>query len=211
MTTTLIRRARFRQPTPEMQLLARAQRGDVEAFEKLTSGCVDRLFAVALRLVGNRAEAEDVVQETLLRAWRGLGGFRGRSSFFTWLYRIAVNEAKRSLEKGARRPELIDLADDQVQGRSSPSDGPARRAEHRELLAALDAALLALPLDHRTAVVLRDIEGLSTREAADIVGVGEAAFKSRLHQGRLKIRAALGDDSLVAADGRAAGPIRPLN
>jgi RNA polymerase sigma-70 factor (ECF subfamily) len=82
---------------------------------------------------------------------------------------------------------------------SAPSDhGPARQAELRELRAALRTALLALPLPYRTAVVLRDIEGLSTREAAHIAGVGERAFKSRLHHGRAQIRTALGDQALIA-------------
>jgi RNA polymerase sigma-70 factor, ECF subfamily len=173
----------------------------VAAFEQLAAEHVNRLFLATLRLLGDRGEAEDVVQETLLRAWRGIRGFRHRSSFYTWLYRIAVNEANRSLEKGARRPDTIRLADDQQDLSSPPDTGPAREAEYNELRAALRTALLALPLPNRTAIVLRDIEGLSTREAAEIVGVGEAAFKSRLHQGRLQVRAALGDQALIAVAG----------
>lgn len=195
---TVSRPARSSQ-TRETELLARARRGDVAAFEELAGERVDRLFAVALRLVGDRAEAEDVVQETLLRAWRGICSFRGGSTFFTWLYRIAVNEAHRSLQKVARRPPTIDLTEDQLQARPSLDDGPARRAENHELRTALETALLGLPLPYRTAVVLRDIEGLSTREAAHVAGVGEAAFKSRLHQARHRLRTALGDESLIAA------------
>jgi RNA polymerase sigma-70 factor (ECF subfamily) len=198
MTSTL---ARPRPRARELELLARAQRGDVAAFEQLAGEHVNRLFLATLRLLGDRGEAEDAVQETLLRAWRGISGFRRRSGVYTWLYRIAVNEANRSLAKGARRPETIRLGEEQLQISSPPDDGPARAAEYRELRAALRAALLALPLPYRTAVVLRDIEGLSTREAAEIAGVGEAAFKSRLHQGRLEIRAALGDQALIAAAG----------
>jgi RNA polymerase sigma-70 factor (ECF subfamily) len=82
---------------------------------------------------------------------------------------------------------------------TSPDREPARQAEYQELRIALEAALVELPLPYRTAVVLRDIEGFSTREAAKIAGVGEAAFKSRLHQARLKLRASLGDDALIAA------------
>jgi RNA polymerase sigma-70 factor, ECF subfamily len=186
-------------PRLEMELLARAQRGDVGAFEQLAGTYVNRLFLATLRVLGDRGDAEDVVQETLLRAWRGIRGFRRRSGFSTWLYRIAVNEANRSLQKGARRPETIRLDDEEQLQVSAPRDnGPAREAEYHELYAELRVALLALPLPHRTAVVLRDIEGLSTREAAEIVGVGEAAFKSRLHQARLRVRAALGDQALVA-------------
>src|SRR5579884_2144633 len=127
MSALVARRGRSR-PTAETELLAKAQRGDVAAFEELTRGCVDRVFAVALRLVGDHAEAEDVVQEALLRAWRGIGRFRGKSAFFTWLYRIAINEANRALEKGARRPQTVDPTDELV--RESPSNdlGPARLA-----------------------------------------------------------------------------------
>jgi RNA polymerase sigma-70 factor (ECF subfamily) len=201
MTSSLTRSARPRPQHRELELLDRAQRGDVAAFEQLAGTHVNRLFLATLRLVGDRGEAEDVVQETLLRAWRGIRGFRRRSSVYTWLYRIAVNEANRSLEKGARRPETIRLGDEQVQVSSPPDNGPAREAEYHELSAALMTALLELSLPYRTAVVLRDIEGLSTREAAEIAGVKEAAFKSRLHQGRLQIRAALSDQALIAVAG----------
>jgi RNA polymerase sigma-70 factor, ECF subfamily len=201
MTSTLTHAADPRARAREIELLARAQRGDVDAFEQLAGTHVDRLFLATLRLLGDRSDADDVVQETLWRAWRGIRGFRRRSSFYTWLYRIAVNEVRRSLEKGARRPDTTRLAEDQLQVSAPPDTGPAAEAEYNELRAALRAALLALPLAHRTAIVLRDIEGLSTREAAAIVGVGEAAFKSRLHAGRLQVRAALTDQALIAIAG----------
>ncbi|HET7052208.1 MAG TPA: sigma-70 family RNA polymerase sigma factor [Solirubrobacteraceae bacterium] len=199
MTALVARRPHARARGPEAQLLALAQQGDVTAFETLTRSCIDRLFAVVVRLVDDPAEAEDVVQEALLRAWRGIGRFRGKSAFFTWLYRIAINEAHRSLEKGARRPQTVDPADARVQESPSNDLGPARLAEDRELRGTLGLALSALPPPHRAAVILRDVEGLSTREAADAAGIGEAAFKSRLHQGRLGLRAALGDEFLIAA------------
>jgi RNA polymerase sigma-70 factor (ECF subfamily) len=199
MKSTEAHCVRLRARSLDTECLERAQRGEVAAFEQLARVHCDRLFAVALRLVGDRAEAEDVVQETLLRAWRGIGRFHGGSDIFTWLYRITVNEANRAREKGARRPATTPFADEHLQLSGPPGDGPARRAEYREVRAALERALQQLPLAHRTAIVLRDIEGLSTREAANVVGVGEAAFKSRLHQARLKIRAALGDEALIAA------------
>jgi RNA polymerase sigma-70 factor (ECF subfamily) len=200
--TALARRAPLRPQTRnEMQLLKRAQRGDVAAFEELARTCIDRLFALVLRLVGDRAEAEDVLQETLLRAWRGIRRFDGRSGFPTWLYRIAVNEVNRSLHKGSRRPQTMSLEAEHLKLSSSPKYEPAKQAEHQELRATLERTLFDLAPPYRTAVVLRDIEGLSTREAAKIAGVGEPAFKSRLHQARLKLRAALGDDALLAAGG----------
>jgi RNA polymerase sigma-70 factor (ECF subfamily) len=184
---------------PEAVLIACAQRGDVEAFEMLVRGHADRLYAVLLRLLGDRVEAEDVAQETMLRAWRGIGRFQGRSLFFTWLYRIAVNEANRCLEKKTKRSPNVLTEQEGWDAPAPASDEPSSRAEQRELRAALDRALSELSPTYATAIVLRDVEGLSTIQAAEIVGIGEAAFKSRLHQARLKVRAALGDEAIIAA------------
>ena len=152
-----------------------------------------------LRLLGNHSEAEDVAQEVMLRAWRGIGRLRGRSFFFTWLYRIAINEANRSLEKSSRRPMSVSIDAEALRVPADAQDEPSRRLEQTELRQALSKALAELPPDYRTAIVLRDVEGLSTQQAAEIVGVGEAAFKSRLHQARLRVRAAIGDEALIDA------------
>jgi len=181
----------------EASLLARAQAGDVAAFERLSRAYADRLFMLLLRLLGDRGEAEDVAQEVMLRAWQGISRFRGQSSYFTWLYRIAVNEANRALEKRARRPAGVPIGADELQLPDSPLLDPSRQAENNELREALARALAELPPALRTAIVLRDVEGLSTQEAAEIAGIGQAAFKSRLHQARLRVRAAIGDQALV--------------
>jgi len=185
----------------EASLLARAQAGDVAAFERLSSAYADRLFMLLLRLLGDRAEAEDVAQEVMLRAWQGITRFRGQSSYFTWLYRIAVNEANRALEKRARHPAGVTLGADELQLPAPGALDPSRQAENSELRRALVRALADLPPPLRTALVLRDVEGLSTQEAAEIAGVGEAAFKSRLHQARLRVRAAIGDEALASTGG----------
>jgi RNA polymerase sigma-70 factor, ECF subfamily len=185
----------------EARLLARAQAGDVSAFERLSSAYADRLFMLLLRLLGDRSEAEDVAQEVMLRAWRGIARFQGQSSYFTWLYRIAVNEANRALEKKARRPAGVSIGADELQLPASPAHDPSRQAENRELRRVLGHALAELPPALRTAIVLRDVEGLSTQEAAEIAGVSQAAFKSRLHQARLRVRAAIGDQTLVTSGG----------
>jgi RNA polymerase sigma-70 factor (ECF subfamily) len=180
-------------------LIARAQAGEVAAFERLSSAYADRVFMLLLRLLGDRGEAEDVAQEVMLRAWRGIGSFDGRSSYFTWLYRIAMNEANRALEKRARRPAGVSIGERELQLPTSAADDPARQAEASELRLALRHAIADLPVELRTAIVLRDVEGLSTQEAAEIAGVGQAAFKSRLHQARLRVRTAIGDEALVTA------------
>jgi RNA polymerase sigma-70 factor (ECF subfamily) len=183
----------------EASLVGRAQTGDVDAFERLSSAYADRVFMLLLRLLGDRGEAEDVAQEVMLRAWQGIAHFQGRSSYFTWLYRIAVNEASRALEKRGRRPAGVSIGADELQLPASPALEPSRQAEASELRAILGRALADLPPPLRTAIVLRDVEGLSTQEAAEITGVSQAAFKSRLHQARLRVRAAVGDDALVTA------------
>jgi RNA polymerase sigma-70 factor (ECF subfamily) len=193
-----------RAPDPaetEASLLARAQAGDARAFEGLSSAYADRLFMLLLRLLGDRSEAEDVAQEVMLRAWRGIARFQGQSSYFTWLYRIAVNEANRALERRSRRPAGVPLGADELQLPTSPADDPSRQAENSELRRVLGQALAELAPTLRTAIVLRDVEGLSTQEAAEIAGVSQAAFKSRLHQARLRVRAAIGDQTLVTTGG----------
>ena len=185
----------------EAGLIARAQAGDVGAYERLSGTYADRLFMLLLRLLGDRSEAEDVAQEVMLRAWRAIGRFRGQSSYFTWLYRIAVNEANRALEKRARRPPSVPIGPDELRLPGPATDDPSRQAEFNELRRALAQALAELPPPLRTASVLRDVEGLSTQEAAEIAGIGQAAFKSRLHQARLRVRAAIGDETLVTTGG----------
>ena len=185
----------------EAALLARAQAGDVGAFERLSGAYADRLFMLLVRLLGDRGEAEDVAQEVMLRAWRGIARFRGQSSYFTWLYRIAVNEANRALERRARRPAAVPIAARELDLPASPAQDPSRQAENSELRRALGEALAGLPPPLRTAIVLRDVEGLSTADAAEIAGVGQAAFKSRLHQARLRVRAVIGDEVLAGSGG----------
>jgi RNA polymerase sigma-70 factor (ECF subfamily) len=176
----------------ERRLVTQAQAGDRLAFEELVRIHADHLYAVVLRLCAGPHEAEEVTQEAFLRAWRAINGFDGRSQFFTWLCRIGINEAKRRAKRNERRLRTVSLEE-------SPSelpdlrDAPAPRAERGELRRALERSVRALPFAYRAPLVLRDIEGLSTREAAQILGVSEAALKSRLHRARTRVRKALRD------------------
>ena len=177
----------------EPDLIERARGGDGDAFEALVEAHSDRVYG-ALRSFGLTAEeAEDVAQEVFVRAWRGLNGFEGRAQLSTWLYRIAFNEAQRRLSR--RPPALVALkftgSDPILEFPDSVARGPEDTALDREFVAMLWRALAQLPEDWRTAVVLRDIEGLTTEEAAAIVGLRAAAFKSRLHRGRMELRALL--------------------
>ena len=183
----------------EADLVSLAKSGDMRAFEQLARAYADRIFAVLIGLLGDRSEAEDVAQDVMLRAWRGISRFDGRSLFFTWLYRIAINEANRSLGKRSRRPAQVAIDANILQLPATAADEPARRYEQAELRAGLRVALAELPPAYRTAIVLRDFEGLSTQQAAQIVGISQAAFKSRLHEARLRVRASIGDEALLSA------------
>jgi RNA polymerase sigma-70 factor, ECF subfamily len=180
-------------------LVLRAQRGDRAAFEQLVRRHADRLYVVVLRFLDDRHDAEEVTQEAFIRAWRGIGRFKRDAQFFTWLYRIAINEAHR---RAARRPPagLVSSLEQRPVEPPDRGDSPQRRAERDDLRAALERAVRALEPDYRAPLILRDVEGLSTAEAAAIMGLGEAAFKSRLHRARLAVREAI-DDYLPEEDG----------
>ena len=175
-------------PTEE-DLVARARAGDQAAFSVLADRYSTRLRRVLYRMTRDCDAAQDALQEALTRAWLNIDRFEGRARFYTWLTRIGINEAYNGMRRhGADTLEL----DDQV-GERVPDWGhrPDEVFESREFLGAIDQALGRLPLDYRTAVTLRDVEGLSTEEAAEILGIGERALKSRLHRGRMALRAQL--------------------
>ncbi|MGD9734057.1 MAG: RNA polymerase sigma factor [Solirubrobacterales bacterium] len=175
----------------EQQLVARAKAGEERAFEDLVRAHADRLYAVVVRLLRDRHEAEEVTQEAFLRAWRGIGSFEGNSRFFTWLYRIGINEAKRRVSRNATTFRASSLEEQPGTEPADLSEAPEQTTAQRELQGVLEEAIGALDPDYRAPLVLRDVEGLSTAEAAEAMGLGEAAFKSRLHRARLAVRKAV--------------------
>jgi RNA polymerase sigma-70 factor, ECF subfamily len=176
----------------EAVLVERAKAGDRDAFEELVRRHAERLYAVVLRFVADAEEAQEVTQDAFLRAWRGIARFEGRSLFFTWLYRIGINEAKRRVRRQPAVP-VASLDDEPVPDAPDWSEAPETRSELGDLRRVLEEAIRSLPVEYRATIVLRDIEGLTTREAAEIMDVGEAAFKSRLHRARLAVRRAVDD------------------
>ena len=181
----------------DADLVTRAQAGDDRAFSALADRYSPRLRRVLFGVTRDCDAAWDAVQEALVRAWQNIGRFEGRSRFYTWLTRIGLNEAYRRVPS---RPEQSLEVYDAV-GERIPDWGnqPDEVFESRDFLAAVDRALAELPDDYRVAVILRDVEGLSTTEAAQVLGVGERALKSRLHRGRLALRAKLDDHFTEAA------------
>jgi RNA polymerase sigma-70 factor (ECF subfamily) len=180
-------------PASEHELIRRARGGDEDAFAQLVMLHADRVYAALRRFGLDDGEADEVREDVFLRAWRGLARFEERSRFSTWLYRIAFNEAHR--RRARRDPPRVEIdsegADPIAALPDSPELGPDARTLSREFEQILDRSLDQLPAEWRDAVVLRDIEGLSTQDAADIAGVRQAAFKSRLHRGRMQLRTLL--------------------
>jgi RNA polymerase sigma-70 factor (ECF subfamily) len=179
--------------TSERDLTRSARAGDRDAFAELVLIHADHVHGALRRFGLDASEADEVAQEVFLRAWRGLARFEERAQLSTWLYRIAFNEAQRRLSRRAPpRVELDPDRDDAVVSLPEPPHlGPEAQALDHEFRQTLEQALAQLPHEWRAAVVLRDVEGLSTQEAAQVVGARHAAFKSRLHRGRMQLRALL--------------------
>ena len=180
-------------PTSEHELIRSARAGDQDAFAQLVLTHADRVYGALRRFGLDVSEADEVAQEVFLRAWGGLARFEERAQFSTWLYRIAFNEAQRRLSRRAppRDEPDADREDPVISIPEAPQLGPEAAALDREFKQILERALAQLPDEWRAAVVLRDIEGLSTQEAAEVVGARQAAFKSRLHRGRMQLRVLL--------------------
>ena len=178
----------------QRELIRRARAGDQDAFAQLVMSHAERVYGALRRFGLDPDEADEVAQEVFVRAWRGLARFEERSQFSTWLYRIAFNEAQRRLSRRPApraQPDPDRGADPILAVPEAPELGPDAQTLEREFEQALEEALDELPANWRAAVVLRDVEGLSTHDAAEIVGVREAAFKSRLHRGRMQLRTLL--------------------
>jgi RNA polymerase sigma-70 factor (ECF subfamily) len=165
----------------DRELIERARAGDLVAFGELVRTYEHRVTSVLYRLLDDRRDVEEATQDVFVQAWRNLHRFRGHAQLFTWLYRIAVNEAL--MRKRRKRHDVQEL-DHRLAAAPDPEPGL------RELLA---RELAALPFEYRAAVVLRDVEGLSNAEVAAALGISVAAAKSRIHRGRMQIRAALAD------------------
>ncbi len=184
------------EPTEDdLELLRRAQSGDFAAFERLVGRLQGRVYAVAYRILGQAQDAEDVVQQTFLSIIEHIDAFRGESAVASWVLRIATNFALKVLRKRRGLPTVsLDDGDESfasvphpefIAAWREPPDVLAERAEMRELL---DKAIAELDDKHRVVFVLRDIEGLSTEETAEALGLSVANVKVRLLRARMQLR-----------------------
>jgi RNA polymerase sigma-70 factor (ECF subfamily) len=172
--------------------------GDIECFYELVRPYERAIFLAALSLVRNEADAEDIVQEAVLKAFKGLHSFRQEAKFSTWLIQITLNEAKMRLRKDRRHLyESLDEGRPSEDGDYVPKDLadwreiPSEALEQKELREALIKALDSLPEKYRTVFVLRDVQKLSIAETVQALGISEASVKTRLSRARLKMRDAL--------------------
>jgi RNA polymerase sigma-70 factor (ECF subfamily) len=178
----------------EAGLVAQARLGDSEAFNGLAERYQRNIFRLAQNITQNREDAEDVLQETFLKAYEHLPDFHGDSKFYTWIVRIAVNEAlmklrKRKWDKTVWLDEPVDTGEDTVAREIAVwEDNPEQRYSKEELHDILDKAVNGLAPPYRTVFVLRDMEGLSTEETAEALELSVPAVKSRLLRARLQLR-----------------------
>ena len=172
---------------PEQQLVKDARAGDADAFETLVLRYEKRVYALALRMCGNPADAQEAAQEALLSAWQSLPFFRGESSFSTWLYRLTSN-ASVDLLRRDKRQRAVSLDDGEL-SLNIPDDRltPHEEAEQSELREAIHSGLKTLPDDYRAVLVLRELHQLSYQEISSALDVDLGTVKSRINRGRKRL------------------------
>ncbi len=186
--------------TIDQELVKRVQKGDKKAFDLLVLKYQNKLFSIISRYIKDNAEIQDVAQEAFIKAYRAIGNFRGDSAFYTWIYRIAINTAKNHLVSRGRRPPAsdVDAADAEFyEGNDLLKDvgSPEQLAIRDELNQAVNKSIKQLPEDLRTAITLREMEGLSYEDIADVMGCPVGTVRSRIFRAREAI-----DKAITAAN-----------
>lgn len=176
-------------PDVDQQLVERVQKGDKRAFDLLVIKYQHKVLAVIGRLIRDHAEAQDVAQEAFIKAYRALPNFRGDSAFYTWIYRIAINTAKNHLVARNRRPPSSDLEVEEAEFYSGNEaihemNTPERNLLRDELQETIEQAFADLPKDLRTAVSLRELDGLSYEEIAEVMECPVGTVRSRIFRAR---------------------------
>jgi RNA polymerase sigma-70 factor (ECF subfamily) len=179
----------------EERLITAARSGDAQALEELLARHQSQIYRFGMKMCGDPEDAKDVLQDTLLAMARGVRNFRGESSLATWLYTVARSfciKKRRRSKFAPRNVESLETgAGVEVKRLTAPSNDPAEALEGKRMEEALEEAVSALDPKYREVLVLRDMEGLTAREVAEVLGIGVDAVKSRLHRARLAVRAAL--------------------
>jgi RNA polymerase sigma-70 factor (ECF subfamily) len=189
------------------ELVKRAQEDDERAFGELVTRYESKVYSLAMKMLRNPEDAEDVLQDTFLRAYRGIKGFKGNSTFSTWIYRITANSALMRL----RKKQLPQVSIEDSDERDAPiaiadwAPGPVDQLLNKEMQRVMDEAIEALPPEFRQVFILRDVEELSNADVAEILDLSVAAVKSRLHRARLKVRNRLAQYFSETKSNRATG------
>jgi RNA polymerase sigma-70 factor (ECF subfamily) len=187
------------EPVDDQRLVERCKKGDQKAFRILVERYQGRVYALALSMLHNRQDALDVSQEAFIKVHRYLGNFQGSASFYTWLYRITYNLCIDQLRRSGRM-QSVDY-DDKIQRETTTDPGnlqpklsegnPARTLQRRELAEKIQEAIDELPSYHKGVIIMREIEGMSYKEMAEVMQVSKGTIMSRLHHARQKLQKAL--------------------
>ena len=185
------------------ELVARSMGGDLDSFNQLVLRWERPIYALAYRVIGREEDARDVCQETFMRAFRALGGFKGQAKFSSWLYRIALNLCRDWIRRQRRQPiaqapegvDLIDLA-----AEDAPTESIENLVARREVGRAVQRAMAILPEEQRTAIILKEYHGLTFQEIADLLDCPLSTVKTRLYQGLSVLRRQLADAGMRKHD-----------
>ncbi len=182
---------------PDIELVARTQAGDARAFDELVVKYTPRLYGLVYNMTANHEDANDLLQDVFAKAFRSISGFRGKSSFYTWIHSIAVNMTINFLKKRGRRFQMsLDDVDLNIQNDKefielTASSSPVREADLGELQQKLNEAMLKLSPEHRAVVTMFDIQGMPHAEISKILGVSEGTIRSRLFYAHRQLQAYL--------------------
>jgi RNA polymerase sigma-70 factor (ECF subfamily) len=173
------------------ELVARSRGGDLDSFNQLVLRWERPIYALAYRVIGREEDARDVAQETFLRAFRALGGFKGQAKFSSWLYRITLNLCRDWIRRErrtpiAQAPEGVDLVD--LAGEATPAESIEDLVSRKQLSEAVAKAMALLPEEQRTAIILKEYHGLTFQEIADLLDCPLSTVKTRLYQGLTVLR-----------------------
>lgn len=177
----------------DLELIKEFRRGNQESFEELIQRYATKAYSLATRFVHSREDAEEVLQDVFVTVYRKIGGFKGQSSFSSWLYRVTVNSAlmklrKRKQSRAVSIEDVMPQVRDFIISKSAELNEGESNSSRNEVLKALEEAIQKLPDDYRPVFVLRDVDGLTSREVGKILNLSIPAVKSRLHRSRLMLR-----------------------